>query len=64
MQDKERAILWIMRYISFIILKREYLAKPFRNAPKEYIRSTKCMKQKGQRYLLKRKIQTVFEVIL
>jgi hypothetical protein len=51
-------------YISFIILKREYLAKPFRNATEEYIRSTKCMKQKGQRYLLKRKIQTVFEVIL
>jgi hypothetical protein len=48
MQDKERAIFWIIRYISFIIPKREYLAKPFRNATEEYIRSIKCVKQKGQ----------------
>ncbi len=45
-QDKERAISWIMRYISFIILKREYLAKPFRNATEEYIRSNKMYEAK------------------
>jgi hypothetical protein len=46
MQDKKRAILWIMQYISFLILKREYLAKPFRNAMRSISDQTKIYEEK------------------
>src|SRR5918994_6091567 len=38
MQDRERAILWIMRCITAILLIRRQLGKPFRNATKDDIR--------------------------
>ena len=39
MQDKERAILWIVRCITALITLRIPLGKPFRNATKDDIRS-------------------------
>jgi hypothetical protein len=38
MQDKERAILWIVRCITALITLRTQLGKPFRNATKEDMR--------------------------
>jgi hypothetical protein len=49
---------------SFIILKREYLAKPFRNATESILDVVNVWSEKVIRYLLKRKVQTAFEVIL
>jgi hypothetical protein len=39
MQDKERAILWIVRCITALITLRKHLGKPFRTATKDDIRS-------------------------
>jgi rhodanese-related sulfurtransferase len=38
MQDKERAILWIIRCITALITLRKHLGRPFRNATKEDMR--------------------------
>jgi hypothetical protein len=48
MQDRERAILWIVRCITAILLIRKQLGKPFRDATKDDVRSIlKWMEQKG-----------------
>jgi integrase/recombinase XerD len=39
MQDNERAILWIIRCVTALILLRKQLKKPFRDATKDDIRS-------------------------
>jgi len=47
MQDKERAILWIIRCITALLLIRKQLKKPFKNATKDEIRSIlKWMEEK------------------
>ena len=47
MQDRERAILWITRCITALLLMRKQLGKPFRVASKDDIRHVlKWMEQK------------------
>lgn len=48
MQDRERAVLWIMRCITAFLLMRKQVGRPFRDATKGDIRSIlKWMGLKG-----------------
>jgi integrase/recombinase XerD len=48
MQDRERAVLWIMRCITALLLMRKQLGRPFRDATEGDIRSIlKWMEEKG-----------------
>jgi integrase/recombinase XerD len=63
MQDKERAILWIVRCITALITLRKHLEKPFRNATKEDMRSIlKWMEQKGYKASTNEKFRQVLKL--
>ena len=62
MQDKERAILWIVRCITALITLRTPLGKPFRNATKDDIRSIKWMKQKNYKASTNEKFRQVLKL--
>ena len=63
MQDKERAILWIVRCITALITIRKHLEKPFRNATKDDMRSIlKWMEQKGYKASTKEKFRQVLKL--
>jgi hypothetical protein len=48
MQDRERAVLWIVRCVTALLLLRKQLQKPFRNATKDDPRHVlKWMEEKG-----------------
>jgi hypothetical protein len=63
MQGKERAISWIMRYI-FFIPKENIVQSLLEMLLRSLLDLVKCMKRKGHKVFTKRKVQTVFEVIL
>ncbi|MFZ0512677.1 MAG: hypothetical protein WAM14_13805 [Candidatus Nitrosopolaris sp.] len=57
MQDRERAILWIIRCMTALLLIRKQLGKPFREVTKDDIRSIlKWMEQKKLQGIHQRKI--------
>ena len=63
MQDKERAILWIVRCITALITLRTPLGKPFRNATKDDIRSIlKWMEQKNYKASTNEKFRQVLKL--
>ena len=63
MQDRERAILWIMRCITALILLRKQLQKPFRNATKEDLRHVlKWMEIKGYKASTNEKFRQVLKL--
>jgi len=63
MQDKERAILWIIRCITALLLIRKQLGKPFRNATKDDIRSIpKWMEQKSYKASTNEKFRQILKL--
>jgi integrase/recombinase XerD len=63
MQDRERAILWITRCITAILLIRKQLDKPFRNTTRDDIRSIfKWMEQKGYKASTNEKFRQVLKL--
>jgi integrase/recombinase XerD len=63
MQDKERAILWIVRCITALITLRIPLGKPFRNATKDDIRSIlKWMEQKNYKASTNEKFRQILKL--
>jgi integrase len=63
MQDIERAILWITRCITAILLIRKQLDKPFRNTTRDDIRSIfKWMEQKGYKASTNEKFRQVLKL--
>ena len=63
MQDRERAILWITRCITAILLMRKQLGKPFRDASKDDIRHVlKWMEQKGYKASTNEKFRQVLKL--
>ncbi len=63
MQDRERALLWIMRCITALLLIRKQLGKPFRNATKDDIRSIlKWMEQKGYKGSTNEKFRQILKL--
>jgi site-specific recombinase XerD len=63
MQDKERAILWIVRCITALITLREPLGKPFRNVTKEDIRLLlKWMEQKNYKASTNEKFRQILKL--
>ena len=63
MQDRERAILWIIRCITALLLIREQLGKPFRNVTKDDIRSIlKWMDQKGYKSSTNEKFRQILKL--
>jgi hypothetical protein len=60
MQDRERAILWITRCITALLLMRKQIRKPFRNTTKDDIRHLlKWMEQKGYKASTNEKFRQV-----
>jgi integrase/recombinase XerD len=63
MQDKERAILWIIRCITAILLIRKQLGKPFRDTTKDDIKSIlKWMENKGYKASTNEKFRQVLKL--
>jgi site-specific recombinase XerD len=63
MQDRERAVLWIMRCITALLLMRKQLGKPFRDAAKGDIRSIlKWMEEKGYKASTNEKFRQVLKL--
>ena len=63
MQDRERAILWIMRCITAILIIRKQLGKPFRDASKDDMRSIlKWMEQKGYKASTNEKFRQILKL--
>ena len=63
MQDRERAILWIIRCITAILIIRKQLGKPFRNATKDDIRRVlKWMEQKKYKASTNEKFRQVLKL--
>ena len=63
MQDQERAILWITRCITALLLMRKQLGKPFRHASKDDIRNVlKWMEQKGYKASTNEKFRQVLKL--
>jgi hypothetical protein len=63
MQDRERAILWITRCITAIILIRKQLGKPFRNATKDDIKSIlKWMEEKSYKASTNEKFRQILKL--
>src|SRR5215218_9196012 len=63
MQDRERAILWIIRCITAILLIRKQLGKPFRDATKDDIKSIfKWMENKGYKASTNEKFRQVLKL--
>lgn len=63
MQDRERAILWITRCITALLLMRKQLGKPFRHASKDDIRNIlKWMEQKGYKASTNEKFRQVLKL--
>jgi hypothetical protein len=63
MQDRERAILWIIRCITALLLIRKQLGKPFRNATKDDIRSIlKWMEQKSYKASTNEKFRQILKL--
>jgi hypothetical protein len=63
MQDRERAILWIIRCITALLLIRKPLGKPFRNATKDDIRFIlKWMEQKGYKASTNEKFRQILKL--
>ena len=63
MQDKERAILWIVRCITALITLRPRLGKPFRNATKEDMRLLlKWMEQKDYKASTNEKFRQILKL--
>jgi site-specific recombinase XerD len=62
MQDKERAILWIVRCITALITLRKHLGKPFRKATKDDMRLLlKWMEQKNYKASTNEKFKQVLK---
>ena len=63
MQDRERAILWIIRCVTALLLIRKQLGKPFRNATKDDIRHVlKWMEKKGYKASTNQKFWQVLKL--
>ena len=63
MQDRERAILWITRCITALLLMRKQLGKPFRAASKDDIRHVlKWMEQKSYKASTNEKFRQVLKL--
>ncbi len=63
MQDRERAILWIIRCITALLLIRKQLGKPFRNVTKDDIRSIlKWMEQKSYKASTNEKFRQILKL--
>lgn len=63
MQDRERAILWITRCVTALLLMRKQLGKPFRYASKDDIRNVlKWMEQKGYKASINEKFRQVLKL--
>ncbi len=63
MQDSERAILWIIRCITALLLIRKQLGKPFRNVTKDDIRSLlKWMEQKSYKASTNEKFRQILKL--
>ena|GEM_PF-485101 len=63
MQDRERAVLWIMRCVTALLLMRKQLGKPFRDAAKGDIRSIlKWMEEKGYKASTNEKFRQVLKL--
>jgi site-specific recombinase XerD len=63
MQDRERAILWIIRCITALLLMRKQLGKPFRNASKDDIRNVlKWMENKNYKASTNEKFRQVLKL--
>jgi integrase/recombinase XerD len=63
MQDKERAILWIVRCITALITLRKHLGKPFRNSTKQDIRLLlKWMEQKNYKASTNEKFRQILKL--
>jgi site-specific recombinase XerD len=63
MQDRERAILWIIRCITAILLIRRQLGKPFRDTTKDDIKSVlKWMENKGYKASTNEKFRQVLKL--
>ncbi|MGC1931063.1 MAG: tyrosine-type recombinase/integrase [Candidatus Nitrosopolaris sp.] len=63
MQDRERAILWIIRCVTALLLIRKQLGKPFRNVTKDDIRSIlKWMEQKNYKASTNEKFRQILKL--
>jgi integrase/recombinase XerD len=63
MQERERAILWIIRCVTAILLIRKQLGKPFRDTTKEDIKSIlKWMDNKGYKASTNEKFRQVLKL--
>jgi site-specific recombinase XerD len=63
MQDRERAILWITRCITALLLMRKQIRKPFRDATKDDIRYIlKWMEQKDYKASTNEKFRQVLKL--
>jgi site-specific recombinase XerD len=63
MQDREKAILWITRCITALLLVRKQIRKPFRNTTKDDIRHLlKWMEQKGYKASTNEKFRQVLKL--
>lgn len=63
MQDRERAILWIIRCITALLLIRKQLGKPFGSVTKEDIRSIlKWMEQRGYKASTNEKFRQILKL--
>ncbi|MDP9288905.1 MAG: tyrosine-type recombinase/integrase [Thermoproteota archaeon] len=63
MQDRERAVLWIMRCITALLLMRRQLGRPFRDATRGDIRSIlKWMEEKGYKASTNEKFRQVLKL--
>jgi site-specific recombinase XerD len=63
MQDRERAILWITRCITALLLMRKQLGKPFRDASKDDIRNLlKWMEHKSYKASTNEKFRQVLKL--
>lgn len=63
MQDRERAVLWITRCITALLLMRKQLGKSFRDANKDDIRNVlKWMEQKSYKASTNEKFRQVLKL--
>jgi site-specific recombinase XerD len=63
MQDRERAVLWILRCITALLLMRKQLGRTFRDATKDDIRSIlKWMEEKGYKASTNEKFRQVLKL--
>jgi hypothetical protein len=63
MQDRERAVLWIIRCVTALLLIRKQLDKPFRDATRVDIRSIlKWMEEKGYKASTNEKFRQVLKL--